>query len=65
VSTFEQTDVTTSGDIPDGSPTILDRATVDEAPLIRVEAAELLLHVEMYGDAPFFVVVGDVQRVGT
>jgi hypothetical protein len=30
-----------SGDIPYGSPGVLDRATVDEAPLVRVEAAEL------------------------
>ena len=35
-----------SGDIPYGSPAVLDRATVDEAPLVRVEAAELRLHVE-------------------
>src|SRR5229473_2040640 len=35
-----------SGDIPNGSPAVLDRATVDEAPLVRVEAAELRLHVE-------------------
>jgi hypothetical protein len=35
-----------SGDIPYGSPGVLDRATVDEAPLVRVEAAELGLDVE-------------------
>src|SRR2546430_3903680 len=29
------------GDIAFGSPAVLDRATVDEAPLVRVEAAEL------------------------
>src|SRR5439155_17063811 len=33
------------GDIAFGSPAVLDRATVDEAPLVRVEAAELRLHV--------------------
>src|SRR5260370_42448686 len=35
-----------SGNVPYGSPAVLDRATVDEAPLVRVEAAELRLHVE-------------------
>src|ERR1700704_5301914 len=34
------------GDIPHGSPPILDRATIYEAPLIRVEAAEPRLYVE-------------------
>src|SRR5256886_10456334 len=34
------------GDIAFGPPAVLDRATVDEAPLVRVEAAELRLHVE-------------------
>src|SRR5438477_5717776 len=29
-----------------GPPTVLERATVDEAPLVRVEAAELLLDCE-------------------
>src|SRR5258707_13961678 len=32
-----------SGNLPDSSPTILKRAAVDEAPLIRVEVAELRL----------------------
>src|SRR5262245_51979847 len=32
--------------IPDGTPTILDGPPVDEAPLVRVEASELLLHPE-------------------
>src|SRR5713226_4072958 len=35
-----------SRDILHGSPAALDRATVDEGPLVRVEAAELRLHVE-------------------
>ena len=32
------------GDLTDGFPTILSRATVDELPAIRVEAAKLPLH---------------------
>src|SRR5260370_8442694 len=35
-----------SGDVPYGSTTILYRATVDEPPLIRIEAPELRLHVK-------------------
>src|SRR5260370_638978 len=35
-----------SRDIPYGSPAVLDRAAVDEAPLVGVEASELLLQVE-------------------
>src|SRR5712671_6470946 len=35
-----------SGDVPSASPAVLDRAALDEAPLVRVEAAELRLHLE-------------------
>jgi hypothetical protein len=35
-----------SGDLPHGSSAILDRATVNEAPLVCIEAAKLRLHVE-------------------
>src|SRR5271169_3685338 len=34
------------GDVPYGSTTILYRATVDEAPLVRVEAPERALYLE-------------------
>ena len=32
-------------DLPDGSPAVLERATFDEPPLVRIEAAELVLHL--------------------
>src|SRR5882724_2279442 len=35
-----------SGNLPYGSPTVLERATIDEAPLVRVEASELRLDFE-------------------
>src|SRR5258708_3080397 len=35
-----------SGNLPHGPPTVLERATVDEAPLVRVETAELRLDFE-------------------